>query len=198
MRPEWSYILARTLRWRQLLAFSTRNLFLRMFLVPAILQHHFQVPTRENFIFNLPFPQKLFLFETIFHKIFLIKSFVLLTMELSLRTLAIWHVTRPFLAVLWKFNTAPETFAFPPPAPSSRIPAVPSSSNSITSSAASRKISAGKFPISASFVCRKPNLSLDRRNHHLPLRKFSVQKLVPPIRFKPAPLTRPEVRHFFR
>jgi hypothetical protein len=40
--------------------------------------------------------RKLFLLKTIFHKIFLIKSFVLLTMELSVWTLAAWPVIRPF------------------------------------------------------------------------------------------------------
>src|SRR4030095_14147193 len=85
---------------------------------------------------SVPPEQKLFLLETIFHKILLIKSFVLLTMELSVWTLATWHVTRPFLAVLWMFNTAPETSAFQPPAPSSQIPDAPSSSHTITSSAA--------------------------------------------------------------
>src|SRR5262245_55725396 len=108
--------------------------------------------------------RKLFLLETIFHKILLLKSLVLLTMELSLWTLATWHVTRPFLAVLWMFNTAPETFAFPPREHSSRIPAVPSSLNNTTTSAASRRISAGKFPTSASFVWKNRNLS-SRRSH---------------------------------
>jgi hypothetical protein len=99
--------------------------------------------------------QKLFLVETIFHKLSLIKSFVLLTMELSVWTLAAWPAIRPFLAVPWKFYIAPETFASPPPEHLWPIPAAPYSSNSITNNAANKRISAGRFPTSALFVLRR-------------------------------------------
>jgi len=141
--------------------------------------------------------KKLFPLETIFHKVFLIKPFVLLTMELSLRTLAVWPVTRPSLAVPLKSNTAPETFAFLPPELSWPILAAPSSSNSITSSAASRKISAGKFPTNASCVSKTSNPS-PRRSRVLPPRKFSARRLPNPNLSKPTPLTLPLVLRFFR
>jgi hypothetical protein len=130
-------------------------------------------------------------------KSFYVKSFVLLTMELSVRTLATWPVTRPSSAAPSKFNTAPETFVFLPPERSSPIPAVPSSLNSTTSSAASRRISAGRFPTSASFASPEPNLS--RRQIRLwTLRKSSTWHPTPTGLCKPTRRALPPALRCFR
>src|SRR5215475_14194572 len=94
MRPEWSYMLARPRPHRNhaagpapltCLAKATR------FFADA-----FRLKFYALWAFCVSFSKKLFLFETLFHKISLIKSFVLLTMRLSNRTLATWPVIRPF------------------------------------------------------------------------------------------------------